>query len=346
MERSNQLTSYCETTKYHLYTLWLLIFSDLKTIIAPSTIFGIANGWAAPKYGLQVPSTLANPENVMDFLHLIGRAMMVLSWVLVNFIPFAINNQRGERAIAEDLLNKPWRPFPSDRISHKQGTRAMFALYIFACVYSTSFSGGSRHSAVLIILGSWYNNWGGADNGPIVRNIINALGYVCFVFGAMEVFLGGSALPLHPEGVLDMSDQLGDAQRGRSVRVLAVRNVPGDKRTFQLWNWWIVIVYILPLFSEAERHERSVRHSNMFFRNPFKTKKPNDEPAPEPKVKVEKKEKRTPKRHPPFIDYYTGAPVWRSPDYNSSHYKAAQYSNTRYNPDAFGTNSALAAGVL
>lgn len=130
--------------------------------------------------------------------------------------------------------------------------------------------------------------------------------------------LGGSFLPLHPLGwsgrwllvvigiifstvqLQDMSDQAGDAKRGRrtvplvwgdtaarwtiaipmlgwgiwspmfwevsslcfilsmalaslvALRALLIRSVLGDKQTFRLWNCWIVVVYMLPMFSERE----------------------------------------------------------------------------------------------
>ncbi|KAJ5787636.1 hypothetical protein N7457_002626 [Penicillium paradoxum] len=302
---------------YHVYTMWLFVFSDLKTIVVPSTIFGIANTWSASKYDLHVPGALMFPHNVSDMAELIGRALILLSWLIMNFLPFAINNQRGERAVAEDRLNKPWRPFPCGRISHQSGTRLMVALYVLAPIYSLVFTGGLRHALALIWLGVWYNNWGGADKNPFVRNTINALGYTCFTSGAMEVASGGSSLPLSPFGLLgqwhlvligvilstvhlqDMSDQAGDAGRGRctaplvwsdntarwtifvpmvfwglccpilwdvpwgwfiastalawlvAARTLFVRDVGGDKRTFQLWNCWIVVIYMLPLFSRT-----------------------------------------------------------------------------------------------
>ncbi|EKV09938.1 hypothetical protein PDIG_28260 [Penicillium digitatum PHI26] len=193
----------------------------------------------------------------------------------------------------------------------------MVILYILAPVYSHVFAGGVRHSVALIWLGMWYNNWGGADKNPVIRNIINGLGYTCFASGAMEVALGGSWVSLHPLGWLgqwllviigvifstvqlqDMSDQPGDAKRGRrtvplvwgdtaarwtialpmlcwgigcpmfwgvswlwfaisitlaslvALRTLMVRSVQGDKQTFRLWNCWIAITYMLPLFSEG-----------------------------------------------------------------------------------------------
>jgi 4-hydroxybenzoate polyprenyltransferase len=240
---------------------------------------------------------------------------------VINLIPFAINNQRGERAISEDGLNKPWRPFPCGRISHEGGTRIMIILYIFAPTYSLAF-GGVRHSVALIWLGMWYNHWGGADKNPVIRNIINGLGYTCFASGAMEVALGGSFLPLHGWSgrwllviiaiifstvqLQDMSDQIGDAKRGRqtvplvwgdtaarwsiflpmlcwgiccpmfwcvsslwfaismglaslvALRAVLFRSINGDKRTFRLWNCWIAVIYMLPLFSQGNHLDRSL----------------------------------------------------------------------------------------
>ncbi|CAG8890509.1 unnamed protein product [Penicillium egyptiacum] len=309
---------------YHSYTLWLFVFSDFKTIVVPSTIFGITNAWAASKYDLELTGGLSPPHTISDSPKSIRRAVAVLSWLLINLIPFAINNQRGQRATAEDGLNKPWRPFPRGRMSHEWGTRVMIILYIFAPIYSLALAGGVRHSVALIWLGVWYNNWGGADKNPVIRNIINGLGYTCFASGAMEVALGGSLLPLHPLGrsgqwllviiciifstvqLQDMPDQGGDAKRGRrtvplvwgdtaarwtiaipmlcwgiwcpmfwaassfwftmsmalaslvAFRTLVVRSVQGDKQTFRVWNCWIAVVYMLPLFSEGEPAQRNL----------------------------------------------------------------------------------------
>ncbi|OQE42101.1 hypothetical protein PENCOP_c004G08596 [Penicillium coprophilum] len=310
---------------YHAYTLWLFVFSDFKTIVAPSTIFGITNAWAASKYHPHVGGVLFPPQSLSDSPKSIERALAASLWVLINLLPFAINNQRGEKALAEDRLNKSWRPFPRGRISHEWGTRIMIMLYIFAPIYSLVFAGGVRHSVALILLGVWYNNWGGADNNPVIRNIINGLGYTCFASGAMEVALGGSLLPLHGWsgrwllliiGIIfstvqlqDMSDQLGDAERDRrtvplvcgdtvarwtialpmlcwgiwcpvfwgvsslwfaistllasvvALRTLMIRSVQGDKKTFRLWNCWIAVIYMLPLFSRGSLDREISSHA-------------------------------------------------------------------------------------
>ncbi|KAH8785237.1 UbiA prenyltransferase family [Diaporthe sp. PMI_573] len=222
---------------YHAQTLWLFTFSDLKTIAIPSTVAGISNAVAAPLYGI---ATAHHP------LHVIWRAPLVFLWVWMNLLPFDINNQRTPPAISEDSINKPWRPIPQRRLSPVQAKAAMLCLYVVAQLVSLKVEGGLRQGIVLVLLGTWYNNFGGADSHPIIRNMINALGYLCFISGAMEVALGGP-IPLSASGpqsrllwwfgvlggmilttvhAQDMSDQEGDALRGRRTIPLVIGDGP------------------------------------------------------------------------------------------------------------------------
>lgn len=294
---------------YHAYNLWLFVFSDLKTIVIPSTVFGTCNAIAASNYGLAVPA-----HTGLSAPHTSQQILRTLFWVLMNLFPFSINNQRDPSAVAEDAINKPWRPIPSNRISDKQAKPLMLFLYIAAQVYSLVHSGGYRQSLGLVVLGTWYNNMGGADTNPLIRNLINALGYLCFITGAMEVALGFHT-PLSPTkqlsqwllviaGIIlstvhaqDMYDQKGDAERGRktvpivigdaaarwtiavpmlgwgvlcpafwhahaviyalscvlaasvAVRTLLFRSVESDKATFRIWNCWVALVFVMPLWA-------------------------------------------------------------------------------------------------
>jgi 1,4-dihydroxy-2-naphthoate octaprenyltransferase len=90
----------------------------------------------------------------------------------------------------------------------------------------------------------WYNKLGGADCHPLIRNGIDALGYVCFTSGAMEVALGESLLSTNTSPRLvqwfsliaaviattvhsaDMYDQEGDAVRGRRTLPLVIGDIP------------------------------------------------------------------------------------------------------------------------
>ena len=285
---------------FHIRSIWLFTFSDLKTIIGPKTVFGVMNALSAPAFDLD-----AAPEAMCLF----RRAPLVTLWTWINLLPFAIDNQRQPAAIAEDCLNKAWRPMPSNRLTQKQARLIMFTIYPIAGLASW-YAGGVRQCMALMVLGYWYNDCGGADTSCVIRNLINACGFVCYSSGAMEVALG-YPLPWQPRlaqwffiiGAVvfstvqtqDFYDQAGDKIRGRKtvplvagdtparwmtviamglwciicplywnlhysigiiftslgsliiLRCLTKRSVSDDKKTFRVWNVWVVFMYLLPL---------------------------------------------------------------------------------------------------
>ena len=285
---------------YHLKSIWLFTFSDLKTIVGPKTFFGIMNAMAVPVFGI---GSAPQPSRVLP------RFLAVALWTWINLLPFAIDNQRQPAAIKEDSVNKPWRPLPSKRLTPEQAGRMITILYPIAFLVSI-FLGGLKQCIALIVLGYCYNDCGGSDVSWVTRNLINACGFICFSSGAMEVALG-EPLTLKPRlvqwfliiaGVVfstvqtqDMYDQAGDSLRDRKtmplvigdgqarwvtgsamsvwcvicpwywklnlgvsvlfagfggtiiLRTFAKRSEVDDKRTFRLWNLWMVFVYSLPL---------------------------------------------------------------------------------------------------
>ena len=247
-----RISTVIDTISYHCYSLWGFTFSDLKTIVGPSLVFGVSNALAGAKYGLESPA-YANGKDI------VRRLPLVLFWVWINLLPFTINNQRSVKAIKEDKLNKPWRPLPSQRMTTRQAHRLMVALYFFALTISLVIS-GIRQAASLVILGTWYNNFAGGDASCLVRNFINAFGYICFTAGAMEVALG-SALPLRTQlvqwfgmiaGIIfttvhlqDMYDQAGDRIRGRKTVPLVIGDFPARCSIAVSMVFWI---HICPIF--------------------------------------------------------------------------------------------------
>ncbi|TGO47637.1 hypothetical protein BCON_0269g00030 [Botryotinia convoluta] len=290
---------------YHIYTIWLFTFSDLKTIIFPSTAFGIINALA-----IFMEQSSSSPETLTQkYWQLLKTIPMILFWTWINLLPFAINNQRKPDAIQEDLLNKPWRSMPSGRISPEAAKRLMFTTYIFAIITS-KILGNALHCLTLIALGFWYNNMRGADRCWVIRNLINAYGFICFASGAIQVAIGKDQAVSHLLGwwyciiagivfstvqIQDMYDQRGDKIRNRKTLPLVLgdafsrwtiavpmliwcwlapllwsssmsgfvlpvvvgliitrRTEADDKRTFQLWNMWLVSVYLLPLVKAYE----------------------------------------------------------------------------------------------
>ena len=296
---------------FHLYSIWLFTFSDLKTILIPSTAFGLLNSIAV---FLNDQHTFSSHFQTSTVYQILRKTPLISLWVWLNLLPFNISNQRQLGSIQEDQLNKPWRPLPSQRLSHRSAKRLMLVLYSIAITASV-FLGNLSQCIVLICFGYIYNDLGYSDVSWLIRNLINACGFTCFSSGAMQVAVGGYGTALQLLGwwflvigciifstvqIQDMYDQRGDAARNRktaplvmgdvparwmiaapmvlwswitpwlwasstagyvtpvslgltiAVRTLMVRNEEGDKRTFQLWNLWLISVYLLPLIKAVE----------------------------------------------------------------------------------------------
>lgn len=229
---------------YHINSIWLFTYSDLKTIVFTSAAFGILNGVSA---SLENERALSASLNLPTARQVVKRTPLVLGWIWINLLPFNIDNQRQPKAIKEDSLNKPWRTLPSRRLSPKTAKRLMLVLYPTA-VIASFFHGTLTQCLGLIFLGYWYNDLGGADKNPAIRNLINGCGFVCFSSGAMQVAIGGfktevrdteSALRLYGWWYVviacivfstvqtqDMYDQRGDAARNRKTVPLLIGDAP------------------------------------------------------------------------------------------------------------------------
>ncbi|KAI0482605.1 UbiA prenyltransferase family [Xylariaceae sp. FL0804] len=227
---------------HHIYSIWLFTFSDLKTIVLPETAFGILT--ALSQAGIE-----GNDRHAAEGIAILRRAPLVVFWVWINLLPFAINNQRKPAAVAEDALNKPWRPMPSRRWNSSQAWYSMLFFYHIAVLVSWGL-GGLRSSLFLVFLGYVYNECGGSDVNAWIRNLINASGYTCFGTGALELALdrqlsfnlknlghintGGletwllvvAAVVFSTVQTQDMADQQGDQLRGRRSLPLQIGDIP------------------------------------------------------------------------------------------------------------------------
>lgn len=212
---------------YHLHSAYLFTFSDLKTIVGPKTAFGTVSALSASVFDIQ---SVPPPSCVLY------RVPLVAFWTWINLLPFAIDNQRQSASIREDSLNKPWRPLPTKRLTQAQARFMTLTLYPIALVTSVVL-GGVKQCLALMALGFWYNDCVGADASFVVRNFINACGFICYTSGAMEVALGRpipqnmilnqwflvvGAVVFSTIQLQDMYDQAGDALRGRRTMPLVV----------------------------------------------------------------------------------------------------------------------------
>lgn len=216
---------------YHLHSAYLFTFSDLKTIVGPKTAFGVISVLSASVFN--IPS-IPPPSSVLC------RVPLVAFWTWINLLPFVIDNQRQSASVREDSLNKPWRPLPTKRLTQAQARYSTLTLYPVALVTSVLL-GGVDQCLALMVLGFWYNDCVGADASFVVRNLINACGFVSYTSGAMEVALGRplphnlilnqwffvvGAVVFSTVQIQDLHDQAGDALRGRHTMPLVVGDAP------------------------------------------------------------------------------------------------------------------------
>ena len=163
-----------------IYTIWLVTRNDLKSIVFPESAFGICSALAGPMI------TTNQSPNAINILKQVPRVVL---WVWINVLIFDLANQRLPHSIIEDSVNKPWRPIPSGRMTAYQARRLLLAIIPIA-ILITFYIGGLEETIVMNTLEYMYNDLGGADENFVVRNIINAAGFICYSAGATRVACG------------------------------------------------------------------------------------------------------------------------------------------------------------
>lgn len=202
---------------HHLETAWLFTRSDFKTIIFPVMIF----------------ATVVSPR------HNVVALFYALCWLCFHLFQFNASNQ--SYSIHEDVLNKPWRPVPSGRISAKDSRALRWALMVF-CLGLSSLIGlnvviTSGFYTVIVVM---HDDFLLGDH-PIFKNLCNAGGYVTLELGSLlilsrESLLDGTSikalscstlvilLTVHAQ---DFADVNGDRRLGR--RTLPIIALEGSR---------------------------------------------------------------------------------------------------------------------
>ena len=165
---------------YNVHTIWLVTRNDLKSIVFPETAFGICSALSGP---------MITSNNSPDADSILKRIPLVLLWTWINVLIFDLANQRLPNSIIEDSINKAWRPIPSGRLSPCEARRLLLAVLPVA-ILVTFYTGGMEETIVMNTLEYMYNDLGGADENFVVRNLINAAGFICYSAGATRVACG------------------------------------------------------------------------------------------------------------------------------------------------------------
>ncbi|TFK68105.1 hypothetical protein BDN72DRAFT_61470 [Pluteus cervinus] len=149
--------------RHHLETLYLFTRSDYKTIFFPVAIFAAV---AAPYSG---------PKQLLD----------TLVWVWFHLLQANVSNQTFSSD--EDIVNKPWRPLPSRRVTVQQARTLRWCL-MFWCLYFSSLFGPRvvLASAGLTIVEIVHDDFN-LSSRPVLKSLCNLGGYLTFEVGATLV---------------------------------------------------------------------------------------------------------------------------------------------------------------
>lgn len=167
------------TVMYHIYTAYLFTCNNIKDIVCMGFLFGAINALVAPQLSMGPP---------LSIYQILQAAPAMLLWSFSNLLLFNLHNQRN--AVNEDALNKPWRPLPSGRLTPTQATRLTYCMYPVILLVSLSI-GGLTPCLLEALFCLHYNEWGGAAN-PWLKNLLNGVGFTCFLAGPLEVVTGHS----------------------------------------------------------------------------------------------------------------------------------------------------------
>ncbi|KAF2251396.1 hypothetical protein BU26DRAFT_563335 [Trematosphaeria pertusa] len=140
---------------HHLYTLYLFTKSDIKTVIFPQIVFAISSAFTG---GFRAPDEIRDQGQGFAFAALAKAAL----WVWVTLLVENVANQRLPGSILEDSKNKPWRPFPSKRVTSREGQQ--YLLILLPCALVTGvLVGASRETNTFVALVWMYNDLDGAN---------------------------------------------------------------------------------------------------------------------------------------------------------------------------------------
>ncbi|KAI6139154.1 UbiA prenyltransferase family [Pisolithus thermaeus] len=190
---------------FHLETIYLFIRSDYKTIFFPVIIFAVA---------------IAPSVEVKQLIH-------AAIWVWIHLLQFNLSNQA--HSAHEDVLNKPWRPLPSGRITVDETSRFRWLLLIVCLCLSGWHGAGVLSASAVFSLAEILHEDLRFNSDPVLRNLCNVGGYLAFELGATVILSSKtsvdrtSLVALLSSGLLilttihaqDFADVNGDSLSGR-----------------------------------------------------------------------------------------------------------------------------------
>jgi 4-hydroxybenzoate polyprenyltransferase len=257
------------------HNLYLITIDDTPTFVVPNTIFGLSAALTPLLLNTDENATLLAKSSWIGFSYVVTRTIL-FNWT--NLVIFDLANQRDSGK--EDVLNKPWRPIPSGRLSSTQMLRWLFvAIPIVLCFSHFCLHVGTE-SCLLVILTWMYNDLGGGDDNWILRNLIIACAFGVYNLGSLKVAattaqalssnrpssMSNLALYLRPTDLIstmgyvwtiiisavifttmhiqDLKDVAGDRARGRrTAPIIFGRRIAGWTIAVPVMVWSVISVW-------------------------------------------------------------------------------------------------------
>ncbi|KAK6840079.1 hypothetical protein PG987_005945 [Apiospora arundinis] len=215
-----------EQILYHLYTIWLFTLSDLRTTCLQTVLFGLA-GAASGRLTTPATATITHSISVWAAaINLLRTSLRAFVFVWLLLLVLQLDNQSMHGGPEEDALNnKAWRPIPSGRISQSHVRDTLLPSTIIVALLVSFILGVQLEAAGFVAASYIYNQLGGGDVNPVIRNLLNGVGLTLLNTGSLKL----AAAHSKEEGAFvdgDFRDQEGDAARGRWTLPLVIGDGP------------------------------------------------------------------------------------------------------------------------
>ncbi|KIY43457.1 hypothetical protein FISHEDRAFT_67929 [Fistulina hepatica ATCC 64428] len=194
------------------------------------------------------------PSNIVTFatactpIRSADRWIQMTIWVWLHLLQANVSNQNF--SLSEDIINKPWRPLPSGRISERSTSILRWSLFVENLMFSLWLGGDVCLVSVLLACVEFFHDDLGYSRHPLWKNVLNVGGYATFELGAtlimckfglddsaiLALILSGSII-LTTIQAQDFADREGDKKSSR--RTLPISFPEGSRvYTFLMLVVW------------------------------------------------------------------------------------------------------------
>lgn len=181
-----------------IYTVHLFMKSDYKSILIPivSSLF------------LDDSSELFHRQTA--FASFVGPVtgirlfVQAFLWTWLHLLNCNVSNQYKSKA--EDMLNKPWRPLPSNRVSEEAARRYRWTLPLICFGISAIFSWKLAAVSFCLTLTTIVYDEVGLAGHWFGKNLMGVSGYTCFELGSVMLM---SKFSNSTKGCVGLSISLG-----------------------------------------------------------------------------------------------------------------------------------------